>query len=572
MPPPDEKPSEIPIKDILQRNLDRSANDKKYDEQRDKLLQEEQTEAWDSRVKHNASETQNEAADIVRKIREHERDNLFGNKASEAIPGPETLDMGGQFLTNRDRIIEKSQLYSITQKMPKGAHLHLHFNSELPPRQLLTEAEKLDNMFIRSTRPLLTNEDFEVSEMVFNVLPVDTQEADIFSATYNPEWKAEGSLPWMKWKHFCQSFRNYTSGEPDEWIIKKMVLQEDEVYGMSQTVNGVWARFNQATRCFKGLMNYESVYRWYIRNAIKNMRAEKVMYAELRPMLMDKFIPTDDGAGKIDLNGQMEMILDEVSKITEELKREDRLNEFPFGVKIIYCTPRSIPKAKMRSELEDCIRLKLKYPDLICGFDLVGAEDRPNSINFYHAELLAFVRTCTDLNLTIPFMFHAGETLLDTGGSKDPAQSNLYESVLLNAKRIGHGFSLTKHPKLIDEFKKRDICIELCPISNELLHLCRNVKEHPYPELLTAGIPCTVNADNPSLFRSSMSHEFYQVMVGTPTMSLHGWKQLAEWSLVYSCLSRAEKEKGLEILRGEWEGFCGWIVEEFGPYVEGLGL
>jgi len=102
-------------------------------------------------------------------------------------------------------------------------------------------------------------------------------------------------------------------------------------------------------------------------------------------------------------------------------------------------------------------------------------------------------------------MFHAGETLLDTGGSSDPNNSNLYDAVVLDAKRIGHGFALMKHPHLVEKFKKTNespgICIELCPISNELLHLCRNIKEHPFPELLAAGIPCTVNSDNPSLFR-----------------------------------------------------------------------
>jgi adenosine deaminase CECR1 len=102
-------------------------------------------------------------------------------------------------------------------------------------------------------------------------------------------------------------------------------------------------------------------------------------------------------------------------------------------------------------------------------------------------------------------MFHAGETLLDTGGSSDPKNSNLYDAVVLNAKRIGHGFALMKHPHLVEKFKKTEtskgICVELCPISNELLHLCRNIKEHPFPELLAAGIPCTVNSDNPCLFR-----------------------------------------------------------------------
>jgi adenosine deaminase CECR1 len=119
-------------------------------------------------------------------------------------------------------------------------------------------------------------------------------------------------------------------------------------------------------------------------------------------------------------------------------------------------------------------------------------------------ELGDFKNECLRRDLDIPFMFHAGETLLDTGGSSDSMNSNLYDAVALGAKRIGHGFALSKHPYLIEKFKKTKdspgICVELCPISNEILHLCRNIKEHRFPELLAAGIPCTLNTDNASLF------------------------------------------------------------------------
>jgi len=286
---------------------------------------------------------------------------------------------------------------------------------------------------------------------------------------------------------------------------------------------------------------------------------------------MDKFIPTDDGLNKLDHEAQMRLITEEVEKVQKKLRDEGNEDKFPFGLKIIYCAPRSIPKDWMKREIEDCIKLHLKFKKLICGFDLVGAEDRPNHIGFYKDELLAMVDTCKELGIDIPFMFHAGETLLDTGGSKNPANSNLYDAVLLNAKRIGHGFSLLKHPVLIEEFKKRPICIELCPTSNELLHLCRNIKEHPYPEILATGIPCTVNSDNPSLFNNSVSHEFYQVMVGSYSMNIHGWRQLVLWSIEHSCLDNEEKVRANAILAREWEEFCHWVIENFEEeYGDGL--
>ncbi|KIW03837.1 uncharacterized protein PV09_05136 [Verruconis gallopava] len=554
-------------------NLNGLSND--YEQRKKDLISRERNIAWDKKAIDTASKIEQRAGTIIWKIREHERDNLFGNIASEAIPGPETLDMGGQFLSNRERVVKQSYLYRIALKMPKGCHLHLHFNAELAPDILIKKAGEQPNMFIRSTQPILSDKDYAETEIVFNVLPEDTPTADIWSPDYNPDFKSAGARPWMRWADFQSEFRKrrkHGENDAEEWVRSKMVLSEQEVYGMEQTTNGVWARFNQATRAFKGLMNYERVFTWYIGQAIDNMIEDGVMYAELRPMLMDKSIPSNNGKEMLDHRWQMRTILEQVKLKQDELRRDGRIDKFPFGLKIIYCAPRSIPKERMQQEIKDCIRLKLEFPDLICGFDLVGAEDRANHIGFYRDELLAMVQTCKELNIDIPFMFHAGETLLDLGGSKDPYNSNLYDAVLFNAKRIGHGFSLLKHPVLVEQFKKRKICIELCPTSNELLHLCRNIKEHPYPQILAMGIPCTVNSDNPSLFTNSVSHEFYQIMVGSPTMSIHGWRQLVEWSIQFSCLQKDEKDAAEQIFKREWTAFCQWVDREYGSYADTLDI
>lgn len=508
-----------------------------YEISKQELQQRELKISWDYPARLSATEKETRAGKIIWRIREHERDNLFGNKASELIPGPETLDMGGQFLTNKSRVEESSIIYKIAQRQPKGCHLHLHFNAELSPKKLIAKAESVSNMFIRSTEPLLYGESgsgkspsYATTELVFNVMDEETPQADIFSPDYNGAFRPPGSRPWMLWRKFFKEYeRRHTKDGKDtaqEFVLSKMVLEEEDVYGNSQTTNGsvlhslmfeilmesrIWARFNQATRCFKGLLNYEAIFTWYIGEAIESMIEDKVMYAELRPMLLDKSIPADNGIDKIGHAQQMRIILEEVKRKQAELKKRGDFEKFPFGLKIIYCAPRSIPKIMMQQEIKDCIKLKLEFPDLVCGFDLVGAEDRPNHIGFYRDELLAMVETCRKLDIEIPFLFHAGETLLDTGGSKDPGKSNLFDAVLFNAKRIGHGYSLLKHPVLVEKFKSQSICIELCPTSNELLHLCRNVKEHPYPEILAMGIHCTINSDNPSLFRYVPSLQLHPI-------------------------------------------------------------
>lgn len=66
-----------------------------------------------------------------------------------------------------------------------------------------------------------------------------------------------------------------------------------------------------------------------------------------------------------------------------------------------------------------------------------------------------------------------------------------------------------------------------------------------------------------------MSHEFYQIMVGAPSMSLYSWKQLARWSIDYSCLSKQQKIQGHEILTVEWKQFSQNVIRDYGHLMDG---
>lgn len=268
---------------------------KEYDEIHTSLLDAETVGSWDHKAVKNASPGEIRAAIIIRSLREYERRVIFGNNASEAIPGPDTLDMGGQFLTNKIRIEERSKIFQIAKDFPKGALLHLHFNAELNPERLLGEANNRPNMYVWSKRALLTEEDLRETEMVFDVLPEFVPSNNIFKESYKgtdlqgiESWKAEKKhaqsrdcplkgtkegcalckgnyKAYMKWSHFKAEFgkQNFAKGyrqseseknaagnrlesEPkrvdldpaENWIKAKMVLSEFEAYDPSQTVNG----------------------------------------------------------------------------------------------------------------------------------------------------------------------------------------------------------------------------------------------------------------------------------------------------------------------------------------------
>jgi adenosine deaminase CECR1 len=255
-----------------------------YNDTRAGLLRLEDENSWDREARDNdnlqkrnaAAVNQEKKADtIIRAIREFERKVVFGNLASEAIPEEHTRDMGGQFLTNKERIDHESLLFQIAVEVPKGGLLHLHFNAELHPEQLLVQAREIEDMYIWSQRPLLTEKDLDETEMVFNVLDSSQvlKGVDIFSETYlgtGTNWK-KNELEWKVWMpwsrfqaDFAKHFPDKAAQEPktpvpvgstccagpaepgsevelnpaERWLKSKMVLSEEEAYRSTQTVNG----------------------------------------------------------------------------------------------------------------------------------------------------------------------------------------------------------------------------------------------------------------------------------------------------------------------------------------------
>lgn len=217
--------------------LDHQTAQNDYDRRKQLLVLTESDGSWDAPARKSASSAEVRAQSVLFAIREDERVGLFGNIASEAIPLETTRDMGGQFLTNKERIIQ-SRVYRMAQRMPKGMHLHLHFNAELQPDILIERARDNDCMFIRSTQPLLQDKDYDDTEVVFSILPLSTTAVNIFTPNYKPEFRAPGSTPWMRWSTFRDEFQKRRGRRAEEWIKEKLILTENEVYNVRQTTNG----------------------------------------------------------------------------------------------------------------------------------------------------------------------------------------------------------------------------------------------------------------------------------------------------------------------------------------------
>jgi hypothetical protein len=200
-----------------------------YEKKREALVTEENgqsangkgsLESFDARVITTASQTEKEAAKIVEKIK----------NGDIVVYQNDNKTVGDSFLKNVDSI-ENTQLFKVARKMPKGAHLHCHYNACLDPSFLIEQARGRPSMCIKSTLPLTTQENKDRSEIAFQVYPVedDTKNKNIF----NPSYKGGD---WMRYNEFCAEFDGGLK-VCEKWLRSKMVLNVEQVYE-NQTLKG----------------------------------------------------------------------------------------------------------------------------------------------------------------------------------------------------------------------------------------------------------------------------------------------------------------------------------------------
>jgi len=78
----------------------------------------------------------------------------------------------------------------------------------------------------------------------------------------------------------------------------------------------------------------------------------------------------------------------------------------------------------------------------------------------------------------------------------------------LGADRVRHGIRAVEDPGLLRELAGRGIVLDVCPTSNVRTGVVRALAAHPLPELLAAGVKCTINTDDPAMFGSNLSTEY----------------------------------------------------------------
>jgi len=529
-----------------------------YLKRREQLIQEDRGQRIDALRKDSLTDLEVRADAIVRDIRSNEATSVWGHESKTIFDyDPEdkspNVFPGMEFLTARDTIVH-TRLFKILGKMPKGGLLHAHLDATVNARVLLGLALTQPAMHVR-TAARLTSANAKSTIPQFSALP-ETKFGTLASLTDGNYVAGE----WVSMQKARESF-DVSLGGPegfDNWAVGALTINPSEAYMTHNTTAKIWAKFTSVFGVSHGLIHYTPIWTEYIRQFFLSSIQDGISYVEARINFYYKNMIAPDGQEHVP-HREWLIIYDRVlNEVKEEMKKQGRQGEF-IGSKIIYVTLRFITPEELEWYLEDCIALKKEFPHLIAGFDLVGHEDSLKPLIDYIVPLTKFQERQKEEGVDIPFIFHAGETL----GDGTPADVNLYDAILLGTKRIGHGFSLAKHPRLIEICKERGIAVEMCPISNEILRLTSSMPMHPLPVLMNQGVPVALCSDDPAVFGNmGLSFDFFQVLVASEVTGLVTMGEFAKDSLKHSMMNDEEKQRALAAWERQWNKFLQWVVDE----------
>src|SRR4051794_22973755 len=105
------------------------------------------------------------------------------------------------------------------------------------------------------------------------------------------------------------------------------------------------------------------------------------------------------------------------------------------------------------------------------------------------------------------FARREGLHLVAHAGEGTSAQS-IWAALELGAERIGHGISAIEDEPLMRHLRERGIPLEICITSNLVTGVVKHVEDHPVRRLFDAGVPITLNTDDPAMFGCTLVGEY----------------------------------------------------------------
>jgi aminodeoxyfutalosine deaminase len=198
------------------------------------------------------------------------------------------------------------------------------------------------------------------------------------------------------------------------------------------------------------------------------------------------FAPTVPSRNGIELDSLFEGYCDGVQEARERLGVEVRL------------TP-DLNRTSPPAEAEEIVRRAIACRDRgVVAIGLGGVEGQAPPAQFADAFRLAREGGLG----SVP---HAGEVV---------GPESIWGALeALHADRIRHGIRAVEDPALMRELADRGTVLDVCPTANVRVGAVTSYDEHPLPEMVAAGLRCSLSTDDPAMFGIDLTGEYAEAAV-----------------------------------------------------------
>ena len=578
----------------------------KYLSGRSALIAQEKKRRHDHIYKQTMSPLTRQAALIMSSIRQKELKTTWTSNleehltvTDEAGKEQEVMAHPGMMFSLARSKMEGTKMWKILSAMPKGALLHAHLDAMIDVDwlidQLFVESPEGGDGGICVLAPVGLNATSMDDALSGRAGSVQFRYYSYEERAKVAEEKGNGDAGSIWTKNYTPllplAIRDAAAAFPHggekgfrQWLWSRCVITPEESLHHHHGLDAIWRKFQSTFPTLGWMLFYEPIFRRALQRLLAQLAEDGITYVDLRCAFMFEFRRTGESHSQPD-EGFMGMF-EVMDDVVREFKASELGQKTKFeGARMIWTVVRSLPNRKIIDLMIECLRIKKEYPLLLCGFDFVAQEDRGRPLTDLLPLIFWFRKECADEGVEIPFFFHAGECL----GDGDSTDNNLFDAILLGTRRIGHGYSLYKHPLLIDMCKEKKILVESCPISNEVLRLSSSILGHSLPALLSRGVSCSLNNDDPAILghgKNGLSHDFWQSFMAWENLGLEGLAVMAENSIKWCAvedesaadwkqgiekgyLGKGVKARMLKDWRAEFEKFCEWVILEFAEEDDG---
>ena len=99
--------------------------------------------------------------------------------------------------------------------------------------------------------------------------------------------------------------------------------------------------------------------------------------------------------------------------------------------------------------------------------------------------------------------------------------------------------------RLLARLAEEQIPLEVCPTSNVCTRSAASLPEHPLPAIVAAGVPVSINSDDPPMFSTTLLHE-YEVAAGLLQLDAAGVADLSRAAVRASFLDDPARRRLLD--------------------------